>query len=552
MGLLAFLAVLSSFAIILSVPLWDIDLWYHLATGRYILEHKTLLSYDPFSYTTGEITPFQTVNLKGYWLAQIIFYSAYAVFGNYGIIVLRVLLLVLALSTIFFIGQRIKASKPILLIFIMLAGFISQHFTGERPQLFSFLLTPIVLYLLNDLKKKYTCQTKITIESFILLPLIMLVWANLHRGFIIGTALIAIFGISEAINLFFKKELNKSFLSACAIMIIAVFASFINPNTYRPYIDVVMFEGSVLQQRISEYTPPIMLGIKYGQFLPAYWIYLLVCLSAFILHFKRIDRTNFIIFAFLMLLSMSAFRYIPFFVYSTSPYAALYLSRVIEGRKKLQITAKALVCMTLLITFIFAYTGFENTLGSALKNPLNERRFPEGAVSFIHKSRPSGRIFNHFNWGGYLIWRLYPDYKVFIDSRTLNLKALSDYTYILWDKNRWKGLLDSYDVKIIIMPGLNNFTGELYELANYLYEDKDWHLVYRDDTALIFLRGQENQNLISRFSLPKTEIYTHAIWQANNLLHTGLNNNHIWNAMYKAYTAKGMIEQAENAKRQLK
>lgn len=363
-----------------------------------------------------------------------------------------------------------------------------------------------------------------------------------------GTALIALFTVSETIKLFFKKGMNyKPFFIMCVIIGLAIAASFLNPNTYKPYVEVVKYEGSILQQRTSEYMSPITLTLQYKQFLAPYWLYLLFVLSVLGISFKRVDRTHLVIVIFLTAVSLSAFRYIPFLIYTTAPVTAFYLSKTVEGRsvwkRLLNIFAGAAVVVVLIVTI----TGFNNSLGKTLKHEIKEYRFPEAATSFILKNSPSGNIFNNFNWGGYLIWRLYPDYKVFIDGRTLSTKAFINYTHILWNGSEAKSLFDYYGIKVIIIPGLSPFTGELYELVNILKNDEQWHLVFADETAMVFVRGAENHDIIRRFSLPKAEAYTHVIKQAEYKLRTGIQSPYLWLALERAYREKGLIHEAMQA-----
>ena len=163
------------------------------------------------------------------------------------------------------------------------------------------------------------------------------------------------------------------------------------------------------------------------------------------------------------------------------------------SRKLINGLAPTLVLVALSITIV----DFRHSMGITLKHPIKPTRFPEKATEFIMNKSPSGNIFNHFNWGGYLIWKLYPDYKVFIDGRTLNPKALNHYTYMLWDKSRAGSLFDLYGIKTIIIPPANPFTGEAYELVKFLDKEKQWINIYKDETSLIYIRGKENQHLMN-------------------------------------------------------
>lgn len=499
----ALVLLLVFFSIPFSRPLWDIDTWWHLSTGRYIVEHRQLLETDPFTFTYNQEQSYRTVLLNGYWLGQVILYLAYSAFGFYGLIVFRVLLLTSILLAIFWAGRKNNAEYCSIFIMLVIAGFAATHFTAVRPQLFSFLLAPVVVCLLDSIgKTRLESDARLAKPAFIALPAVMLLWANLHRGFMMGTALIMLFGFSKTVALIYrKKRLDRSFIVLVAVIAAAVAASLLNPNTFRPYIEILQFEGSVLQQRVSEYSSPVTLALKYGNFMFPFWSYLLLCSLVLARSFRKLDGFHLVLLVFLAAISISAFRYISFLIFTTSPFMAFYLSEIFRRRERLLRGMNVLAAALLIFASAYCIPTYGKSLGRALENPVKEKRYPEGAATFILENAPSGRIFNHYDWGGYLTWRLHPEYKVFIDGRAISLRAFRDYTYILWDRAVAQKLLDSHGVKIVIIPERNPFTSEPYELPKILQNDKQWRLVFRD-TALVFLRGGENRRLMERFSLP--------------------------------------------------
>lgn len=110
------LCIIVTFSIIFSGPIWDIDLWWHLATGKYIAENKKLMEEDPFSYTSNQyISPDRDIVLKGYWLGQIIFFLTFKLSGLYGIIILRTLLLISIFLLIYVWSKKIQCNEAITL-----------------------------------------------------------------------------------------------------------------------------------------------------------------------------------------------------------------------------------------------------------------------------------------------------------------------------------------------------------------------------------------------------------------------------------------------------
>ncbi|TAN43392.1 MAG: hypothetical protein EPN25_01020 [Nitrospirae bacterium] len=534
------LLLIASFAVAFAVPLWDIDLWWHLATGRYIAEHKSLLQADPFCYTSSlGIAPGRSGLLNAYWLAQLVFYAVHSIAGAYGLITLRVVLLTGILLSIYIKGVKEGASYPVILIILVLAGWIFTRFTGERPQLFSFLLAPLAFWMLEGIyDPRRTPQ--VTGRSLAPLMIMMLVWANLHGGFILGSVLAVMYGLSEMVRSMISRELDrKRVRMICLAVVLPVAATLLNPNTYRLYWDIISYEGSILQQRTSEYLSPLTLTYQDPYSLAPYWLYTALFLTALFVSLKKIDMVHLVVSLFLAFLSLYSYRYIPFFVGVTAPLAARYISGIVEARGRLKKAvyagAAALVCAAVIISA----AGARETLGKTLKHQLRPSRFPESAASFLLGNAAAGNMLNHFNWGGYLSWRFYPARRVFIDGRVLNMKVYADYTVMLWDEARAGRLLDYYGVQIVVLPGLNPFTGELYRIIDLMVRDPQWHLVYSDETALIFVRGESNRDLISRFAAPKKEAYSHVISQGTNMLKSGQRSPGVLSALETAYRETG-------------
>src|SRR3990170_4249649 len=148
-------SILFSFFFIsfLQRHVYNYDFWWHLATGKYIVENRSLPLNDPFSYTSHE-TPStrKSMILKGNWLAEVIFYKVYNLWDLKGIIVLRAAIMLLFLLFVFLTIKK-QSSSDLSSLFLTYGVFIlSMGFLGERPQLFTFLIFSAILYLLEDFR----------------------------------------------------------------------------------------------------------------------------------------------------------------------------------------------------------------------------------------------------------------------------------------------------------------------------------------------------------------------------------------------------------------
>jgi hypothetical protein len=114
------------------------------------------------------------------------------------------------------------------------------------------------------------------------------------------------------------------------------------------------------------------------------------------------------------------------------------------------------------------------------------RGLPLDAVEFLRTHDLPGQMFNTYNWGGFLLWSLYPAKPVFVDGRTdlyaLNSRVLEDYVKVHWARPGWRQILDEYEISYVVTEG----TGLLDVL---LAEAEDWQPVYHDDVAAIYVRA---------------------------------------------------------------
>lgn len=121
---------------------------------------------------------------------------------------------------------------------------------------------------------------------------------------------------------------------------------------------------------------------------------------------------------------------------------------------------------------------------SVMPESVNEAAFRQGlpieAVEYLRKTKPQGRLFNTYNWGGYLLWAL-PDYPVFIDGRTdlYSDEVVGDWLQVMRAESGWQDILSNYDVNLILIEN-----GAM--LDRILETDPSWVLIYEDILAVIY------------------------------------------------------------------
>lgn len=536
-----FLAIVFVFVFaIFSVEIRDSDFWWHLKTGEYIYQTGALPDKDPFAYTSLAKDPLNPESkrikfiLKQYWLAQLFFYSTFQYFGFQGIIVLRAFLLTVLMLFVY-LSIRREGIGPYLAVFLLIPVFIifSSNFTGERPQLFSFLFSFLLIFCLEGFRRKALASwdqyrvISADVRYLLPVPVLTLLWANLHGGFFVGTVIILGYFFSETLKYFTKKFGSslprKSFLSFLCIGTISILVSFMNPNGYNVISILMELEQSRYRETIIEAMSPLSIGLSYADVFLFFFL-LVLSLAVMVMNIRKLDITDIVIFSGLALMGLSAVRFIPFF----APVAILIVARYgvqmmqrPSWKSQIDMVKRpvgAVFAVLFSVMLVFMATKYDIFSKSGIRTD----KYPEGAVRFLRDNRINGNMYNPYYWGGYLIWELYPDYKVFIDGRGLIEDIYFQYLNVFMAKSQmfeglpeWKAVLQTYKVNFIVTFSVDKFTGNIVPLIPALYHDPEWHLVYMDKISLIFLReSPENEQLIQRFGMPKEWLWTEVVTEA--------------------------------------
>jgi hypothetical protein len=477
--LITFIAVMS---IVYTDSVTDGDFYWHANTGKWILENMRLPYFDPFTYTLGHIDPSTEQGkgvfaiLKGYWLGQIMLYLVWKMASESGIILLRagIYTFILAFNAKWAIR---KSNSFTAIILTALQGGALCFFPNERPQLFAFLLFPVLLHILERLREEVTVPA-----CALMLPIVTILWGNIHGSYLLAAGIILIYLVMEIIRgIRIKQSPTK-----VAILTTSFFAAFASPVSFS-MIWMVLNPHNI---GILEAMSPVRIFINQHNPLLPYWGF--VILSIITLTTASFRKTvipeHLIVLATLIALTFTGSRYIGFAVLA-SPLLARYFPTDIKMPVKLASAALA----------VFLAVPAALTI-----KPLDFREsqlFPKGAASFINTTSPEKNLFNFYDWGGYLAFYA-PKYKVFIDGRMLDPKLKQAYDSLIADP-RSLALLDGYGVNTVIIPVFDSL-GNRLKLPYKLLKSADWFPVYSDDTAVVFLRNTPiNQPIIRRFALPK-------------------------------------------------
>lgn len=498
-------------AALIGVVLWvnvftvfgDHDFFWHLKTGEWIWQNHSLPAEDPFAYTTpAHIAGRHLFTLTSYWISQLLSYLLYRGGGFPALVALRAVLAGLLLWVMF---RQNRGDRLIFMSLLVLALVVLRLYPLERPQTFSFVCFAALFGLLSDFLKPAPERPKSRAHWFAL-PLLMIVWANLHGGFIAGQMLILAFLVLEGIK-FLHPALGpltrEGYRRLLVAGLLGLAGSLCNPNTWHGLAFLATPTPADWQVNI-EYLSTVFLVRSLNLYqMVVYWLLLLLALLGFIARRDKPDLTSTAILTGLGLVSFIQCRYVPFFLVVAVPGAALSLSRW----KARQWFAAGLAGLALCVGLFFSWRD-RTLLLDVGSGRWTDASMPAEQADFILANDLKGNMYNHWGWGGYLIWRLAPARKVFIDGRGLDQRAFQLASLI--DNNipfkdtgapAWKRLFETYNILYVVVPFVT-IDGERLPLADALLRDPEWLPCAENESAVIFVRDTvENSGVIQKYDL---------------------------------------------------
>jgi hypothetical protein len=335
----------------------------------------------------------------------------------------------------------------------------------------------------------------------------MLLWVNLHGAFIVGFVIWGIYFVGESINVLLKWEnadINQPEMKDALVKLVppylltgvlSFFVTFLNPSGFQIWETSLGFLGNqYLVSHTAEYFPPNFHD-------PSTWPFLMMILFSLAILGLRRQRISWI--SLWMLVGWTAMglysvRNVPLYAVMIAPILAEFSSVEINfnhglvGFKNLQMRLLKVETnlrghvWPILVIFIFgvaAISGYRLDINEG-ENLFYEDVFPVNAVDWLEENPQSGKVFNYFPWGGYLLYRLWPSELVFIDGQTdFYGEALTrEYEQIIKLTGEWESVLDKYHVTWILMPSESLLVKEFKD-------DPIWEEVFSDSTSSILVRS---------------------------------------------------------------
>lgn len=468
-------------------PITDPDFFWHLKTGEWIWEQRSLPASDPFSFTGNAIsTTTARLTLTSYWASQLLLHFVHTLGGFNGIVLLR-MIIGAALLTVVWKRRSGDALVNAALLLVFAVVFL-ERYPVERPQVLSFLFFGVLLGLLNNLKEQVDGY-----RGLILVVLLMLVWANLHGGFILGQAAIVVYLAAEGLKFAhgslrpIKREAYRALLVAGAA---GLAVSFVNPNTYHVLAEALSTGPPAGSHglAIAEYLSIIDALKRFHDYTKFVDLTLMLLVAASIIFRPgRIDLAEAILAVGTGYFAFRYVRYAPVFFIAALPMVGRFLS---QGTWVRWTRAVAIAGALVLVSFYATDErhGIERLRTGVWVDPAD---YPVAAADFIIASGIRGNLYNYYRWGGYLIWRLAPDRKVFADGRNINPGvlwqcSLIDLGFEMPGQNSWQALLAQHDIGYVVIPVARR--GKMLPLITRLSNDPNWVVVFTNENSAVFAK----------------------------------------------------------------
>jgi hypothetical protein len=482
----------------------DAGIGWHIRNGQQILLTHAVPRTDSFSVTMSGHSWYAWE-----WLYDLLIAGIHNWLGLNGVVFVTACVIALTFSLALKIGLKRGGSLPLTMALLVLSiAAASIHFLA-RPHVLSWLFAVIWFQLVDS---DAGAPLRGNLHRLFWYPLLMVLWVNLHGGFLLAFVLFGIFAAGLVIEFFISREVQYRALirvklnHLAAASLLSFLASLINPYGFRLYGHLYEYlTNRFLMDHIDEFLSPNF----HGGAQQCFAALLLITLVALAGLKERPSPPRFLVIVFAAYSGLYSTRNLPvssiLLALIMAPILSNALAEAAENPKilvplrhffaRLNLFSNRMGAMesnlrghiwallAFVLGFVICMHGGKLGKQQWMDAQFSAKRFPVQATKVIAQSGIHDPIFCPDYWGGYLIYRLYPQSKVFIDDRhdLYGDKFLRQYLQVLHVGPRWSAVLDQWQVNWVLTPRQSS-------LANILKESRQWKTNYEDETAIVFER----------------------------------------------------------------
>jgi MFS family permease len=483
-----------SFAVVLAAHhITDGDLWNKLAIGAHVWKCGTVPVRDTFAFT-----PVLPHYVEHEWGAGAIFFGVLEFFGPPGLMTLKILLAFGALAAAMATGRKIGCAWETLLVLAIPASacVLLGYVPVLRSHTFTYCFFAVMLFGLEEIRagKKWLV---------FVLPLMMLVWSNIHGGFIAGLGAIAVY---TTFALFTRRQIKLMLFTAFACGAVTLV------NIYGPKFWAYLIPALLKPRpRVAEWQPlPLFANDVFLSFRILFALVFFLLLAAW-RHTEKKSWPGLAMLALTAALAWHSRRHAPFFGVAALAFAGPFLQTALAGLaerlpQNLQTAIKPSLAVTMLYGAVAIFVAAHSLPNASfvLLSPVGHD--PVREVDILSSAQATGNLATPFGWGGYCSWRLYPRIKISMDGRyeTTFPESTFEMNNDFYEKRgtNWNRLIRDYPVDYVILE----FTQERLRPEDLL--DYGYVLIWltKGHSALMALQKHADQLRRVAAELPLTTI----------------------------------------------
>ena len=457
----------------LKFPVLDLDIWWHLRVGEWIVAHRAFPHTGILSRTAAD-RPWAAYS----WGYELLLSRAYDWFGLVGAGVFGTLLTIAVAYAVYWMVRRISGSFWLgcLLGAVTCSAFLFNLL--PRPVFFTMILYAVTLTLLLQ------AQRSGRIQLLYWLPLVFLLWANLHIQFVYGLFVVGLFVAANLVQraaaplglrLDFLQPTSLSVPGLVAVFVVCAGATCCGPYTYHLYLVILGYVTATFPYTfIREFQA---INFRAG----SHFVELLLTGASFFAlgRDRKLSLFKVVLLVATAIVGYRTMRDSWFICLAAAACIADSLAKAEPERGESALEKAGLVAALAVALMLFA--GNTNFTMRGLDEAVSSE-FPVKAINFLRRNPQPGPLYNTFDWGGFLTWYM-PDYPVAIDGRTDLYGDEIDTRFFKTQQGDASYVDDSYlnECHLILLS-------TKVPLASALIQDSRFHLLYQDSLAVVFVR----------------------------------------------------------------
>jgi hypothetical protein len=493
-------------------PLADPDIGWHVRTGEQILATHSLPRTDPFS-STMQGQPW----FAWEWLYDILLGILHRASGLNGVVWLCALLVATTFALL--LSQLVKRGTGLLLaiVLMLLAEAAATIHLYARPHIVSWLFSLLWFVVLDRWERWGWCERG-SVPRWIawFFPVSMLLWVNLHGGWLFGIALLGIYTSVAFVESLRARDAFAAIRAAhraramFAAWVAAALATLVNPYGWHLHTHIYRYlSDRYLMNRIDEFKSPDF----HSGGARCFALILMLVLIALVVQHKKLRLSHLLVVllaaytgfyssrnvpvsSMLLVLIVAPILWENFVALADASGAWRWLRKSIAqisdfsdrmGAQEVQLRGHLWPIVAVAAALAICLQG--GWLGSRqlIHAQFDPRRVPVAAVDFLEKQTNTEPVFSTDAWGGYLIYRMqrggmYPERKVVVDDRhdLYGSDRIRDYLILTQAEPGWRSVLEEWKIQTVLLPPGSTLANLLRELP------QDWHITYEDKVAVVF------------------------------------------------------------------